>query len=220
VSIATSLVAVRARIDAACRACGRSPDDVALLAVSKRMPERAIREAYAAGQRDFGENYVQELVQKAEALADLPDLRLHLIGHLQTNKAKSVARVAHAVQSVDSMRVAEALAKATPDGRVLHVHVQVDVADEATKSGADLADVEAIVAAIRREPRLVFDGFMTIPPADDVVRTREAFRTLRALARTHGVTSLSMGMSGDLEMAIEEGATCVRVGTAIFGTRA
>lgn len=218
-SIASNLAAVHARIAAACTACGRDPSEVHLLAVSKRMPESDMREAYAAGQRDFGENYVQELVQKAEALRDLPGLRLHLIGHLQTNKAKHVARVAHAVQSVDSVRVAEALARAVPAGRVLHVHVQVNAAREATKAGAELAEVDALVAAIRREPTLLLEGFMTIPPAADEARDREAFRTLAALGRAHGTKSLSMGMSADLEMAVEEGATIVRVGTAIFGAR-
>jgi pyridoxal phosphate enzyme (YggS family) len=218
-SIALNLASVHARIEAACAACGRDPREVTLLAVSKRMPESAIREAYAEGQRDFGENYVQELVQKAEALRDLPELRLHLIGHLQTNKAKLVARAAHAVQSVDSVRVAEALARAVPAGRVLRVHVQVNAAGEATKSGAELSEVGALVAAIQKEPTLVLDGFMTIPPAADEARDREAFRALAALGRAHGTSSLSMGMSADLETAVEEGATVVRVGTAIFGAR-
>lgn len=218
-TVAEGLASVRARVASACRACGRDPASVALLAVSKRMPAELVREAYAAGQRDFGENYVQELAQKAEALADLPDLRLHLIGHLQTNKAKVVARVAHGVQSVDSARVARALAAAVPEGRVLEVHVQVNVADEASKSGAAVVDLPAVLEAVRAEPRLALRGLMTIPPADDEARTRAAFRALRALATAHGLPSLSMGMSGDLELAIAEGATIVRVGTAIFGAR-
>jgi pyridoxal phosphate enzyme (YggS family) len=212
---------VRARIEAACARAGRDPAEVTLVAVSKRQSADAIRAAYAAGQRVFGENYVQELAQKAAALADLEALRLHFIGHLQRNKAKAVRKVAYAVETVDSVGLADALEAAGRDhADVLPVLVQVNVAREPQKSGCDPDALPALVAHVRALPSLRLEGLMTVPPAsEDPEAARRYFRTVRALAAEHGLSALSMGMSADLEVAIEEGATLVRVGTAIFGAR-
>lgn len=216
--LAGTLAVVRGRIAAACLSCGRDPQSVELVAVSKTQPIASVRAAYAAGQRVFGENYVQELVSKAAACADLEGIRWHFIGHLQRNKAKDVARVGATIETVDSVRLAEALnERATQDGRSLAVFLQVNVDGEAQKSGCAPAEVGAIVAAIRALPALSLDGFMTVPRAE--IDPRAAFAELRALAREHDVAHLSMGMSSDLEAAIAEGATHVRVGTAIFGAR-
>jgi pyridoxal phosphate enzyme (YggS family) len=213
------LSAVRARIEAACARAGRDPAEVTLVAVSKRQSVEAIRAAYDAGQRVFGENYVQELAHKAEALGELPGLRLHFIGHLQRNKAKLVRRVAHAVETLDSIRLADALAGA--GGAPLPVLAQVNVAREPQKSGCAPEDLAALVAHVRALPSLRLEGLMTVPPAsDDPEASRPCFRALRELGAEHGLPALSMGMSADLEVAVEEGATMVRVGTAIFGARA
>lgn len=219
-SIASRLADVRERIARAAIDAGRDPSTIALVAVSKRHPASAIREAYAAGQRDFGENYVQELVEKASLLADLPDLRFHLIGHLQSNKAKVVAPVCAAVQTVDSVRLATMLAKFVPTGRKLVVHLQVNVGGESQKSGCAPADLAALVDGVRALPELDLVGLMTIPPEGDRELARRAFRELRSLANRFDLPSLSMGMSADLDLAVAEGATIVRVGTAIFGDRA
>lgn len=218
-TIADRLAETHDRIAAAARAAGRDPATVRLLAVSKRHPASAIREAHAAGQRDFGENYVQELAQKAAELHDLADLRFHLIGHLQTNKAKLVAGLGASVQTVDSARLAESLAKHVAPGTKLGVHLQVNVAGEDQKSGCEVGELPALVAAVRALPSLRLEGLMTVPPEGDPARTRAAFRELARLAREHALDSLSIGMSSDLEIAIDEGATIVRVGTAIFGAR-
>jgi pyridoxal phosphate enzyme (YggS family) len=219
-AIAENLEAVRARIEAACARAGRDPSEVTLVAVSKRHGEGAIREAYAAGQRVFGENYVQELAQKASALEDLPDLRLHFIGHLQRNKAKAVRRVAAAVETVDSLRLADALDHAEEGPGVLPVLIQVNVAREPQKAGCEPDALPELIAHVRSLPSLRLDGLMTVPPAsDDPEAARPYFKALRDLAAEHALEALSMGMSADLEVAIEEGATLVRVGTAIFGAR-
>ncbi|HKP59524.1 MAG TPA: YggS family pyridoxal phosphate-dependent enzyme [Polyangiales bacterium] len=214
---------VRARIARACERAGREPSSVRLIAVSKRHTPEAMRAAYAEGQREFGENYVQELVQKAEALRDLPELRMHAIGRLQRNKVKDLLRVAdrlHSVDSVDSLRLAESLAeRAAEAGRVLSLLVQVNVAGEAQKGGVREAELPALVAAIRGWPGVTLDGLMVIPPDVEPEGRRPHFRRLRELAQQHGLRELSMGMSDDLETAIEEGATQVRIGTAIFGER-
>ena len=216
--LAGTLAAVRARIDAACAQAGRDAASVELVAVSKTMPLAAVRAAYAAGQRVFGENYVQELVAKADACADLADLRWHFIGHLQRNKAKDVVHTGATVETVDSARLAEALAeRATREGRVLEVFVQVNVAAEPQKGGCAPGALGSIVDAVRALGALRLRGLMTVPPVEG--DPRPWFAQLRALARPHGLTSLSMGMSADLEAAIAEGATQVRVGTAIFGGR-
>jgi len=219
-TVATALSEVRARIDAGARAAGRDPSTVRLVAVSKLKPSSAIREAYAAGQRDFGENYAQELAEKAVELADLADIRWHFIGHLQSNKAKLVAPVAHLVHAVDSASLAQALAKRAP--APLRVLVEVNVGGEAEKHGVVPDAAGAVLDAIAAEPNLVLAGLMTMPP-HDLDAARSAFEGLVALRDRHGGTArlpeLSMGMSDDLEVAIACGATLVRVGTAIFGAR-
>ncbi len=219
--VADGLAAVRERIEAACAGAGRSPDGVTLVAVSKVHPAQAVRDAYAAGQRVFGENYVQELADKAEALAELADLRWHFIGHLQRNKVKQVARVGAVVETVDSARLAGELDKrAASEGQVLPVLLQVNVAGEAQKSGCAPEALSALVAEVRAMPNLTLRGLMTIPPLGEAPEaSRPFFARLRELAAVHHVEELSMGMSADLEVAIEEGATIVRVGTAIFGSR-
>ncbi|MEO0326024.1 MAG: YggS family pyridoxal phosphate-dependent enzyme [Myxococcota bacterium] len=217
--VSRRLEAVRARVAAACRSAGRDPAEVTLVAVSKRHGPERIREAYDAGQRVFGENYVQELVGKAEALAELADLRFRFIGHLQRNKAKYLVRVRAACDGLGDLRAAEALARRVGEGPPLPVLVQVNVAGEAQKSGAAPADLPALVREIRALPALRLEGLMTVPPAGDPERARPVFRSLRELAAKEGLAALSMGMSADLEVAIEEGATLVRVGTAIFGPR-
>lgn len=219
-TVTERLHAVRARLETAARAAGRAPSDVRLLAVSKKHGLDAIREAYAAGQRDFGENYVQELVDKARALDDLDGIRWHFIGHLQRNKAKLLLSAAASVQTVDSLRLLETLAKLADPAAPLAIHLQVNVAREPQKSGCDPDELPALVAAARAAPALSLEGLMTIPPDDDEpLASAPHFRALRRLALDHGLRSLSMGMSDDLEVAVAEGATIVRVGTAIFGER-
>lgn len=217
-AIAGHLADVRARIAAACASAGRDPRTVELVAVSKTHPEHAIRAAYDAGQRVFGENYVQELTEKSEALADLADLRWHFIGHLQRNKAKDVVPIAACIETVDSAKLADAIARrASERGARIALMLQVNVAREPQKSGCAPEDVPALVAHVRALDVLELRGLMTVPPFD--VDPRPSFRALRELAAQHGVPGLSMGMSADLEIAIAEGATVVRVGTAIFGSR-
>lgn len=219
-SVAERLAAVQLRVADAARAAGREPSGIRIVAVSKKHGPEAIREAYAAGQRDFGENYVQELLAKAEALADLPGLRWHFIGHLQRNKAKSIASVGASVETVDSIRLAEALAKCADPAHPMAVHLQVNVGREPQKSGCLPEELGALVSAVRALPALRLEGLMTVPPAsDDPEDARPHFRALRELAVTHGLAGLSMGMSADVEVAIAEGATTVRIGTAIFGER-
>ncbi len=223
-SIADGLARVRERIVRAASAVGREPADVRLIAVSKTKPGAAIREAYAAGQRDFGENYAQELVQKAEELVDLTELRWHFIGHLQTNKARFVVRAAHMVHTVDGPSLARELGKRTAkEGRErLPVLVEVNVGGEPQKHGASAIDLKDVLASVDAEPSLVLRGLMTIPP-NDLEAARRAFEALRSLRALHGgpkrLPELSMGMSDDLEIAVTCGATLVRVGTAIFGGR-
>ena len=218
---ATGLAAVRGRIEAACKRAGRAPGSVTLMAASKFQSAAAIRAAYAAGQREFGENYVQELAQKAAELADLEDLRWHLIGRLQTNKVKDVVRLGCVVQVLDSHRLCQALAqRAAAAGRRLAVFVQVNISEEPQKAGVAIAEVSQLVAAARASAALDVRGLMAIPrDSEDEDETRAAFRRLRELAAELQLTELSMGMSDDLELAIEEGSTMVRVGTALFGAR-
>jgi pyridoxal phosphate enzyme (YggS family) len=230
-SIAENLAAVRERIESAARHVGRRPEEIALMAVSKTQPPDRIREAYNAGQRLFGENRVQEFAGKAEALRDLHAAEWHLIGHLQTNKATKTAELFTVVDSVDSVKLAEKLdAAARNQGRKLDVLLEINVGGEAAKSGVapDSRELEQLLLGAPRLKALAFRGLMTVPPfTDDPQGARPYFRKLRALrdaiaARNLpavAMEQLSMGMSHDLEVAIEEGATCVRVGTAIFGER-
>jgi pyridoxal phosphate enzyme (YggS family) len=226
--IAARLAQVRARIAAAARAVGREPSSVQLVAVSKTFPTDLIREAYAAGQRDFGENRVQEALQKIARSADL-SIRWHLLGHLQTNKARKAGTAFAAIHSVDSVELLHRLdAAAHETGRSPELLIQVDLAGETTKSGATPADAPRLfeAAASCRAARVV--GLMTLPPVPVTPEdARPWFRRLRDLRdgwQESGIPAemlreLSMGMSGDFEVAIEEGATLVRVGTAIFGRR-
>jgi PLP dependent protein len=223
--IARNLGEVRERVARAASLAGRDPREIELVAVSKTHGPEAIREAYAAGQRHFGENYAQELRDKALALADLPELRWHFIGHLQSNKAKLVARCTALVETVDSERLAGELSRlAGMEGLRIPCLVQVNVGEEAQKYGCSPPDVAAVLSAVERSPGLELAGLMTLPPFDlDAAETRVHFRALRELRDAHGgkarLPHLSMGMSHDFEEAIREGATIVRVGTAIFGGR-
>jgi hypothetical protein len=223
--IAGNLASIRARIARAAERSGRDPSAITLVAVSKFHPPEAVREARAAGQLEFGENYARDLEAKAAALADLPGLRWHFIGHLQRNKAKLVVPRAALVETVDSARLAAELDRqAAALGRVLPCLVQVNVGGEEQKSGCDAAEVAAVLAAVEGAANLDLAGLMTIPPFDlEADRTRVYFRALAKLREDHGgaarLPRLSMGMSGDFEAAIEEGASIVRVGTAIFGAR-
>ncbi|WP_437712978.1 YggS family pyridoxal phosphate-dependent enzyme [Sorangium sp. So ce448] len=224
-NVASRLDEVRRRIASAAARAGRGPEEVRLIAVSKGKPAEAIRAAYAAGQRDFGENYAQELVEKAEALADLDGLVWHAIGQLQRNKAKLVARVAHVVQSVDREELAVELdRRAAALSRTLDVLIEVNVGGEASKGGCAPGDFAPLLAAISRCAHLRPIGLMTIAPfLEDPSDVVPFFAQLRALRDAHGgraaLPELSMGMSHDFEAAIAEGATWVRVGTAIFGAR-
>ena len=227
-SIADRLTEVRARIDRAARSAGRDPSSVTLVAVSKTFPLAAVRQAYDAGQRDFGENRVQEALQKIGAAADL-EIRWHLLGHLQTNKARKAAPAFAMIQSVDGVELLQKLDAAAGEAGVSpELLIQVDLAGEATKFGVPPADVPRLfdAAAACRAARVV--GLMTLPPLPEISEdARPWFRQLRELRDgwlASGVPAamlreLSMGMSGDFEVAVAEGATLVRVGTAIFGER-
>jgi pyridoxal phosphate enzyme (YggS family) len=224
--VETAWQATHDRIARAARAVSRDPASVRLLAVSKTMPASAIRVVHALGQRAFGENYVQEAVEKRAALADLPGLEWHLIGPLQGNKARLAAETFDWVESVDRLKIAERLAAARPPDRPpLEVLVQVNVSGEVTKSGVSPPQVVGLARAVSALPGLRLRGIMGIPaPDDDPGRQRAAFAALRGsfeACRAAGLTvdTLSMGMSADLEVAIAEGSTEVRVGTAIFGPR-
>lgn len=226
-SITAALHDVRARIHSAARDAGRAPTSVKLVAVSKTQPPSAVREAYAAGQRDFGENYVQELLQKAEALRDLADLRWHFIGHLQRNKARHVAPLAALVHTVDTPELALELAKrfeGAHSGRRLDVLIEVSIAGEQQKHGVAPAELGALLASVDALPSLRLCGLMCVPPLTDTAAgARPFFDELARLRDLHGgrerLPELSMGMTHDLEQAVSAGATWVRVGTAIFGAR-
>ena len=226
--MAVRLAEVRARIDAAARGAGRDPSSVRLVAVSKTFPIDAVREACAAGHRDFGENRVQEALDKIAASPDL-DLRWHLLGHLQTNKARKAAAAFAMIQSLDSVELLRKLdAAAAESGRSPELLVQVDLAGEATKYGARPDEVPPIFEAASRCTAARVVGVMTLPPVPDTPEdARPWFRRLQELRQqwlAGGVPpamlrDVSMGMSGDFEVAVQEGATIVRVGTAIFGSR-
>jgi len=230
-SIAENIAQVRNRIAAAARRAGRNSDQITLMAVSKTFPAESIREAYAAGLRVFGENRVQEFAGKAAALRDLSDAQWHLIGHLQTNKAAKAAELFDAVDSIDSVRMAEKLnGFAEGAGKTLSVLIEINVGGEQAKSGIAPGsdELEQILQGAPRWANLKIQGLMTVPPyTEDPEGSRPYFRQLRQIRDfiaacdlpQIGTSVLSMGMSHDFEVAIEEGATCVRVGTAIFGER-
>ncbi len=216
--VAANLSAVRQRVAAAATRAGRDPATVALIAVSKLQPAELIRAAYEAGQRDFGENYAAELRDKAEALA-LPGLRWHAIGALQSNKAKYVARVASAFHAVDRVDVLTENGKRRA-GPPIDAYIEVNIADEPTKSGVSPAALGAFYAEACAVPGTHIVGLMCMPPyTEPAEASRPHFRRLAVLARALGLPGLSMGTTDDFEVAIEEGATSVRVGRSIFGER-
>ena len=216
--VAASWRVVLDRVRAAETRAGRPSGSVEVVAVSKLQTPEAIRAAYAAGARAFGENYAQELRDKSEALSDLPGLRWHAIGPLQTNKARYVARSAHVFHALDRLEVAQELSRRRT-GAPLDVYVEVNVAGEGTKSGIVPAALAPLLDAVRPLPGLRVVGLMTMPPLAPADEVRPFFRALAALAREHGLAGLSMGSTHDFETAIDVGATVVRVGTAIFGER-
>jgi PLP dependent protein len=225
-SVTDRLAAVRERIERAARACGRDPGEVTLIAVSKTKPPETIREAYAAGQRAFGENYAQELAAKADALGDLSEIEWHFVGHVQTNKAKILARHARVVHTVDSAVLARELGKRAakePRRLPLSVLVEVNAGGEPQKAGVAPSDIAEVMAEVQAQPALALRGLMTVPPAGDLGAARRVFETVATLRNLHGgvamLPELSFGMTADLEVAIECGATIVRVGVGIFGTR-
>jgi len=211
------LTEVSRRIAAAAARAGRDPAGITLMAVTKVFPASVIREAYALGVRDFGENYVQEFEGKLPEVRDLVDARFHLIGHLQANKSRRAAEIFHAIQTVDSARLAKRLNEA---GKPLDVLLEVKLAEEQAKSGAAPEELPGLIEAVRGCANLRLLGLMTVPPwSEDQEVSRPYFRRLRELGQQHGLAHLSMGMSHDFEAAVEEGATFVRVGTALFGRR-
>ena len=216
-TLAERLALVRERVARAAEHARRDPAGILLLAVTKVFPAAAIREAYQLGLRDFGENYVREFEAKAPDVKDLPGARFHLIGHLQSNKSAKAAELFQVIQTVDSPKLARRL---NETGRVLEVMLEVKLSTEDAKSGADPEALPELIAAVRACPNLRLLGLMTMPPwSEDPEAARPLFRRLRELAERNELSQLSMGMSHDLETAIEEGATCVRVGTALFGRR-
>jgi pyridoxal phosphate enzyme (YggS family) len=217
-SIHDNLQAVRQRISEAAKAAGRAPGDVTLLAVSKTHPAALVEQARAAGQRAFGENYVQEALEKMDAVKGV---EWHLIGPLQSNKTRVVAERFDWVQSVESEKVARRLAEQRPAGlAALNVLIQINVSGEASKSGVIPADAPSLVKAVSGLPRLRLRGLMAIPePGAERVRYRELKSLYEQLKGEFAFDTLSVGMTDDMELAIAEGATMVRVGTAIFGQR-
>ena len=210
---------VERRIAGACERAGRSPDEVTLVAVTKTIEVPAIEAAFNAGIRDFGENKVQEAKPKIEQLESLrAQLTWHMVGHLQTNKAKTAVDIFDIIHSVDSLRLAEALSRRSQ--KRLPVLIEVNVAAEATKGGFRFPEVDEAVRQIGRLPNIEIEGLMTLAPwVSDAEEVRPVFRRLRQLGDALGLRHLSMGMTDDFEVAIEEGATLVRIGRAIFGER-
>jgi PLP dependent protein len=219
--IADRLAEVRSRIEVACRRAGRAAAEVVLVAVSKTQPPALIEEAYAAGQRDFGENYAQELRDKAKALSHLAGIRWHAIGRLQANKAKYVAPIAALFHALDDVNTARELGRrAAAVGRVLPCLIELN-AGEASKGGVAFDRSASFLESLRGIPGIELRGLMVMPPvSSDPETSRPVFRKTREAAVKLALPDLSMGMTQDFEVAVEEGATLVRVGTAIFGARA
>ncbi|QOY86844.1 YggS family pyridoxal phosphate-dependent enzyme [Paludibaculum fermentans] len=216
-TLADRLTEVEGRIEAACQAAGRAREEVTLLAVTKVFPAQVLLDAYAAGLREFGENYVQEFEGKAPQLGPLPGARFHLIGHLQSNKSRKAGELFQVIQTVDSAKLARRLSEME---KPLEVMIEVKLSEEDSKHGCAPEDLPALVDAIHELPHLTLTGLMTMPPwSENVELSRPYFRRLRELAQQFGLPGLSMGMSHDLEVAIQEGSTMVRVGTALFGRR-
>lgn len=216
--IRANLAAVEARIAAACARASRARSDVKLVAVTKTFPATDVEHAIAAGMTDVGENKVQETRDKKPSVAS--EARWHLIGHLQSNKAKDAVRLYDVIQTVDSVELAEKIARASEAlGKRQEVLLQVNVGGEAQKSGVDAAAVPALAKTVGALPSLLLTGLMTIPPLGDSEAMRPYFRDLAKIGHDLGLQELSMGMTDDFEVAIEEGATIIRVGRAIFGAR-
>lgn len=212
------LAQVEERLAKAASRAGRRRQDITLVAVTKKFPAAVIVEAYQSGLRDFGENYVQEFETKAPGCAGLEGARFHLIGHLQSNKTATAVQLFQVIQTVDTPKLARRLAEQSD--RLLEVMIEVKLSSEQSKAGAAPEGLGELVAAIRNYPKLELTGLMTMPPwSDDAELSRPYFARLRELAAQYALPKLSMGMSHDLEVALEEGATMVRVGTALFGRR-
>jgi pyridoxal phosphate enzyme (YggS family) len=208
---------VEHRIQTAAHRAGRTRDEITLVAVTKKFSAAVICEAYSCGLRVFGENYVQEFAEKRPVLAGLAEAQFHLIGHLQSNKARQATELFQVVETVDSEKLARRL---NETGKPLDVMIEVKVSSEDTKAGTAPEELPGLIEALRACPNLRLTGLMTMPPWNpDPEATRPFFRRLAELARIHQLPKLSMGMSHDLEAAIEEGATHIRVGTALFGPR-
>lgn len=208
---------VEERIHTAVERSGRRRADITLIAVTKKFPAAVTLEAFALGLRHFGENYVQEFEGKHAALANLAGAEFHLIGHLQSNKTRIAAELFQVIETIDSEKLARRLDQV---GRPLEVMIEVKLSEEESKAGSAPDTLPELIGAIRQCANLRLTGLMTMPPwSDDPAQTRPYFRKLAALAQAHGLPKLSMGMSHDLEAAIEEGATHIRVGTALFGPR-
>lgn len=216
-TLSERLAAVRERIARAAERARRNPADILLLAVTKVFPAAVILEAYELGLREFGENYVQEFEGKSAQVRGLPGAQFHLIGHLQSNKSAKAAELFDVIQTIDSHKLARRLNEA---GRPLEVLLEVKLSAEENKSGALPEELPDLIAGVRECANLRLVGLMTMPPwSEDPEASRPYFRRLRELGAQHELPQLSMGMSGDLGVAIEEGSTCVRVGTALFGKR-
>jgi pyridoxal phosphate enzyme (YggS family) len=220
-SLRDRIESVEERMLGALQRAGRKRSQVRLVAVTKKFSAAVIREGYQLGLREFGENYVQEFSGKKPDLQDLSEARFHMIGHLQSNKAALAADLFHVIQTVDSIKLLDRLdrALAESDGRLTAL-LEIKLSSEESKTGTDPANIPQLLDAASRCPRVNVAGLMTMPPwSEDQERSRPYFRELAALASKYGLSELSMGMSNDFEAAIEEGATIVRVGTALFGAR-
>ena len=218
-TLAANFATLEARLVAACKRANRPRESVRLVAVSKLHPPEAVRLAWELGHRDFGENYAQELRDKHTALADCAGLRWHAIGPVQPKNAKYIAKAATLFHALERLDVAQELSKRR-GGSPLQCLIEVNVAGEASKAGVPPGDVPALLEQVRALPQLELVGLTAMPPQEeDPERSRPHFRLLRELAQQHGLAQLSMGTTGDFEVAIEEGATLVRVGTALFGHR-
>ncbi|MEW6056357.1 MAG: YggS family pyridoxal phosphate-dependent enzyme [Bdellovibrionota bacterium] len=224
-SVARNLHEIRSKIFEACKRSNRDANDITLLAVTKFQPLERIFEAYDAGLRDFGENYVQELLERRKHCSHLKEIRWHLIGHLQSNKVKQALGAMHVFQALDSPKLIHELARRQNDQRAsaLRVYIQVNIDREPLKAGVAVDEVESLVRLVRSQEGLKLEGLMCIPAkAPSSEGTRPAFRKLRELAKRFQQDEplkLSMGMSDDFEVAIEEGSHCVRLGTRLFGSR-
>ncbi|MBV9504895.1 MAG: YggS family pyridoxal phosphate-dependent enzyme [Acidobacteriia bacterium] len=216
-NLQAKLESVQERILRAAERARRDPAQVLLLAVTKVFPAGVIQDGYELGLRDFGENYIQEFETKAPQVRSLPGARFHLIGHLQSNKSRRGVELFDVIQTVDSAKLAKRLNEA---GKPIDVMLEVKLSPEEAKSGASPSELPDLIAAVRALPNLRLLGLMTMPPwSREPEASRPFFRQLRELADQHGCRQLSMGMSNDFEVAIEEGSTCVRIGTALFGKR-